>query len=272
MKQLLAVFIIFCFNSSLYAQHSLESIWQTDTALKAPESVRYEPNSKILYVSNIGEFDKEHTGSISKVGLDGKIVKKDWVTGLTATKGLGLYKNKMYAAEQSTVAVIDVDKATVTERITIEGSQMLNDVTVDSKGIVYVSDTKTGKVHRIENGKPSVYLKNLKDVNGLLAVGNDLYILADKKLQKADANKKLTLITEGIEGGADGIEMISNHEFIVTGWEGIVYYVKDDGSKQTLLDNREKKINSADLGYDPVSKTAYIPAMLNNSVIAYTFK
>ena len=272
MKQLLALLIILCFNYSLLAQHSLESLWQTDTALKAPESVRYDASSKVLYVSNIGEFDKDHTGSISKVGLDGKIIKKDWVTGLTATKGLGLYKNKMYAAETSTVAVIDVNKATVTERITIEGSEMLNDVTVDSKGIVYVSDTKKGKVHRIENGKPSVYLENLKDVNGLLAVGNDLYILADQKLQKADANKKLTVITDGIEGGADGIEMISNHEFIITGWEGIIYYVKDDGSKQTLLDTRAKKVNSADIGYDPVSKTVYVPAMLSNSVIAYTFK
>jgi hypothetical protein len=272
MKRLFVVLTILCYNSSLMAQHSLERLWQTDTILKAPESVLYEPKSKILYVSNIGEFEKDGTGFISKLGLDGKIIKKDWVTGLTATKGLGIYNNIIYAAENSTVAIIDVSKATVSERISIAGSQMLNDVTVDTKGIVYVSDSKTGKVHRIENGKPSVYLENLKGINGLLAVGTDLYILADKKFQKADANKKLTLITEGIEGGADGIEMINAHEFILTGWEGIIYHVKDDGSKQTLLDTREKKINAADLGYDPASKTVYIPVMLKNLVMAYTFK
>lgn len=272
MKHLLAALIAFCISSSLFAQHSLGSLWQTDTTLLSPESVLYDPASKILFVSNIGVWGKDGTGSISKVGLDGKILNKDWVTGLSGTKGLGLYNNKLYAAEQTTVAIIDVNKSAVAERITIEGSEMLNDVTIDSKGIVYVSDTKTGKIHRIENGKPSVYMENLKDVNGLLAVGNDLYILTDKKLQKADASKKLTTITEGIDGGADGIAMISDNEFILTGWEGIVYYVKDDGSKQILLDTRDKKINSADLGYDPATKTVYIPAMLQNTVKAYTFK
>jgi hypothetical protein len=272
MKCLPVIITIFCFSSTLFAQHSLENTWKSDTIFKAPESVRYDANSKILYVSNIGAFDKEGTGSISKIAPDGKIIKKDWVTGLTATKGLGLYKNNLYAAEQTTVAVIDVSKEKIIQRITIAGSEMLNDVTVDSKGIVYVSDTKTGKIHKIENGKPSVYMENLKDVNGLLSVGSDLYILADGKLQKADANKKLKVITDGIEGGADGIEMVSDHEFIVTGWEGIIYYVKDDGSKQTLLDTRDKKINSADLGYDPVSKTLYIPVMMSNLVMAYTLK
>lgn len=272
MKKALAIPIIFCIYSNLSAQHSLEKKWQTDTALKAPESVKYDANANLLYVSNIGEFGKAGTGSISKVGLDGKIIKKDWVTGLTDTKGLGIYKNKLYAAENSTVAVIDIDKGTIIERITIDSAQMLNDVTIDSRGIVYVSDTKTAKVHKIENGKPSVYLENLKDANGLLAVNNDLYILADKKLQKADANKKLTIIADGLEGGADGIEMSGSNEFIVTGWEGIIYSVKSDGSKQTLLDTREKKINSADLGYDPVSKTLYIPEMMQNAVMAYTFK
>jgi len=272
MKQLLTALIIVCFTSSLLAQHSLENIWQTDTMLKNPESVRYDATAKLLYVTNIGVFDKDGTGSISKVGLDGKMISKDWITGLSAPKGIGVYKNKMYVAEQSTVAIIDMAKGSVSERIKIDGAEMLNDVTIDSKGIVYVSDTKKGKVHKIENGKPSLYLDNLKDVNGLLSVGSDLYILADQKLQKADASRKLTFITDGIEGGADGIEMVSDHEFIVTGWEGIVYCVKDDGSKQTLLDSREKKINTADLGYDPVTKTAYIPAMLNNKVFAFTFK
>lgn len=272
MKKSLFIFLSFCFTRILFAQHSLESKWQTDTLMKAPESVRYDLKAKMLYVSNIGEFGKEGTGSISKIGMDGKVITNNWVTGLSETKGLGLFNNLLYAAERSTVAVIDIDKGTVINRIPVEGAQMLNDVTVDAKGIVYVSDTKTGKVHRIEQGKASVYLENLKDANGLLAVGTDLYILADKKLQKADAAKKLTVITDGVEGGADGIEMISNNEFLVTGWEGIIYLVKMDGSKQTLLDTRQKKINSADLGYDPVSKTLFIPEMMQNKVVAYSLK
>ncbi len=89
-------------------------------------------------------------GFISQIGLDGKTIKRDWVTGLTAPKGLGLYKNLLYAAEPTTVAVIDVNKAAIIQRIPVEGAQLLNDITVDSKGIVYVSDTKTNKVHELK--------------------------------------------------------------------------------------------------------------------------
>lgn len=259
-------------TASLSAQHSLEKLWETDTTLSRPESVLFDASSKTLYVSNIGDMEKEGKGSISKIGLDGKIIKRDWVKGLTAPKGLGLYKNQLYAAETKAVAVIDINTASVVKRIPVEESEMLNDITIDSKGIVYVSDTRKNKVHRIENGKASVYLENMNSANGLLAKGNTLYILTGTSIQKADANKNLTTLSDGIEGGADGIEMFDDHQFIVTGWAGVIYLVKDDGTKQVLSDTRDKKINSADLGYDPVSKILYIPEMSSNCVAAYKLK
>jgi hypothetical protein len=257
---------------NLMAQHSLERLWATDTVFAKPESVLFDANSRTLFVSNIGDSEKEGSGSISKVGLDGKVIKRDWVKDLTAPKGLGLYKNLLYVAEHKTVAVIDVNTASVVKRITVDGAEMLNDVTIDANGIVYVSDSRKNIVHKIENGKASVYLENMNGVNGLLAKGKNLYILTGTSLQKADENKKLTKLADGIEGGADGIEMIKEHEFIVTGWAGVIYYVKEDGSKQTLSDTRDKKINSADLGFDPNSKTIYIPEMLQNRVAAYKLK
>jgi sugar lactone lactonase YvrE len=264
------LFVIAILNApNLLAQHSLEKLWVTDTTLRRPESVLFDASSKTLYVSNIGDIEKEGDGSISKISPDGKIINQNWVTGLTAPKGLGLFKNLLYAAEQTTVAVIDVSKASVVQHIPVEGAQMLNDISIDPKGIVYVSDTRKNRVYRIENGKASVYLENMNSANGLLATGTTLYILTGTSVQKADENKNLTTLTDGIEGGADGIEMINHHEFIVTGWAGVIYFVKDNGTKQVLLDTRDKKINSADLGYDPISRTVYIPEMTSNCVAAY---
>lgn len=273
MKKILSLLVVVLFSCSAFAQHILEKIWITDsTELKNPESVLYDGKAKILYVSNIGEFGKDGVGFISKVGLDGKIIKTDWVTGLTGTKGIGMSKNLLYAAENLAVAVIDINTGKIERRIPIDGAQMLNDITIDSKGIVYVSDSKTGKVHRIENNKPSVYLENLNGINGLLAVGKDLYILNDGGFRKADADKKVTLLVDGIEGGADGIEMVTKNEFLLTGWEGTIYYVKADGSKQLLSDTRAQKINAADLGYDAAGKILYIPRMKSHCVVAYKLK
>jgi hypothetical protein len=149
---------------------------------------------------------------------------------------------------------------------------MLNDIAISSKGVIFVSDSKTNKVHRIENEKPSIYLENMMGANGLYVSGNSLYILTGNTLQKADANKKLTTVADGIEGGGDGIEMINDHEFIVTGWAGMIYDVKDDGSKLVLSDTRKDGINAADLGLDQATRTIYVPAMKKNKVIAYKLK
>ncbi len=271
MKKLLTIAVMLL-TQHLYAQHTLQKVWETDSTLYTPESVHYDAASKILYVSNIGDAQKPGTGFISKVGPDGSIIQNRWVTGLTAIKGLGLYKNLLYAAEPAAVAVIDVNTATLVKRIPIEGAKLLNDITIDAQGVVYVSDTQTNKVHRIENGTATVYLENMNRANGLLAVGSDLYILTNDRLQKADAGKNLTTVVQGLESGADGIEMVKPGEFVVTCWSGIIYDVKTDGSKQLLLDTRSQKMNTADLGFNPAANVVYIPTFFKNKVVAYRLK
>lgn len=268
MKKLLFAIGILIFANAI-GQPSLEKIWESDSSLRTPESVLYHEASKTMYVSNIGDFQTENSGFISKMNAEGKIINTAWVTGLTAAKGLGLHNNLLYVAEQNTVAVIDIRAGKILRRIAIEDAQMLNDITIDAEGIVYVSDTREGKIHRIDEGTPSVFLKDLKSPNGLLSVGEELYILADGKLMKADKNKSLSVLAEGMEGGVDGIEMVREHEFLVSGWQGLLYYVKSDGSKLVLLDTRDKKINTADIGYDAINKIVYVPTFGNNRVVAY---
>jgi sugar lactone lactonase YvrE len=146
--------------------------------------VLYDPISNSLYVSSMG------AGSIVRFSTDGKLIKNDWITGLTSNKGSAIFKGLLYTAETSSVAVRDVAKASVIKHIQVEGSQMLNDLAVDSKGIIYVSDSRGAKVYRIEGDKPVVYLENLQGVNGLLPVNTDLYILTSTSVVKADKNKK----------------------------------------------------------------------------------
>jgi DNA-binding beta-propeller fold protein YncE len=273
MKTLLSALALL-FTSTLYGQHSLELLWQTDSLLKVPESVIYDAGNKILYVSNVNgsPMDKDGNGSIGKIGLDGKIISAEWVTGLNAPKGLGLYKNLLYAADLSEVAVIDINKAAVIQHIPVEGAMMLNDLTIDPKGTIYVSDSRGNKVFRIENGKSALFLDNMKGVNGVLAVGNDLYLLTSGTLQKADSSKKLTKVAEGLESSTDGIEMVKKDEFVVSSWNGVVYYVKADGSKETMLDTRSKKINTADIGFNQKENIIYVPTFSKNSVCAYRLK
>ena len=122
MKKLLLPGIVVLVSSTLFAQHSLEKVWQTDSlTLRNPESVLYDPISNSLYVSSMG------AGTIVRSGVDGKVIRNDWVTGLTSNKGSALFHGLLYTAEISAVAVIDVHKAVIIKSIPIEGAQMLND-------------------------------------------------------------------------------------------------------------------------------------------------
>ncbi|MDP4247847.1 MAG: ATP/GTP-binding protein, partial [Bacteroidota bacterium] len=168
--------------------------------------------------------------------------------------------------------VIDIKAGKIVRRIPVPGAVFLNDISVDSKGVVYVSDTRTAKVHRIEGGKVSTWLEGITGANGVLCVGRDLYVLGNGALWKAGPDGKAVKIADGMDASTDGIERVKDNEFIVSCWAGAIYYVKGDGSKQIMLDTRPEKINSADIGYDPVHRVVYVPTFFKNSIAAYSLK
>jgi len=267
MKQLFLSAIAMLAASTLFAQHSLEKIWESDSVtIKNPESVLYDATSNSLYVSSMG------SGSVVRLDLDGKVMKKDVVTGLTSNKGSAFYKGLFYTAETNGIAVVDVEKGVIVKRIPVEGSVMLNDLAIDAKGIVYVTDTRTGKVYRIEGDKPSLYLENMPGANGLLTVNTDVYLVTGNSFFKIDADKVVTKIAEGFENGLDGIVMIADNEFILSNYQGILWCVKADGTKQLLLDTRANRIMSNDISYNSKTKTLYAPSFSTNRIIAYKVK
>ncbi len=268
------LFVMLLNNRAHAQEHRLVKQWQTDSVLKTPESVLFDGTNHILYFSNIDgdPGKKDGKGSIGKLGTDGKIISIEWVKGLNAPKGLGRHGNTLYVADMDEVVVIDIGKAAIVNHIPVSGAQFLNDITVDANGVIYVSDTKTGNVHRIENGKVSTWLTGINGVNGLLAVGDDLYILGNGILWKATKDKKKQKIADGMDASTDGIEQVRENEFLVSCWNGIIYYVKADGSKQPLLDTRTSKINTADIGYNPAARFVYVPTFFKNSVAAYQLK
>jgi len=187
---------------------------------------------------------------------------------LNGPKGLGMFGNRIYAADISEVVVVDVKNGKVEKKIPIAGANGLNDITVDSKGIVYVSDSRKARIWRIENDQPVLYLDNVKGVNGLKAINDYLLIGAGKNFIKADKNKTITQLAE-IPQSIDGIEPVGNGDYIVTAWAGYIFYVYADGRTEPLLDTHLEKKNTADIGYDSVKKILFVPEFNGKRVAAY---
>lgn len=256
------------------AQPKLEQLWQTPD-LPTPESVLYVLDDEpYLFVSLIdGQGDAvDGKGGIAKLSMDGEVIERDWLTGLNAPKGMAIYENRLYVANITEVVVIDIKKRAVIKKIPIADSVFLNDVTINSSGIVFVSDTRTNKIHRIENDQPSLYLENMASANGLKVYGSNLIVGAGKELLLIGADKKPLTLATGFAEGIDGIEMAARAEFIVSCWPGLVYYVHSNGKLSLLIDSRADKINTADIGFDPNTKRVFIPNFFKNSVTAYQLK
>ncbi len=274
MRTLLALVAVItsCATFQAQAQHKLTPTWMASD-LPTPESVLFvaDKKSPYLFVSLIDGDGAaaDGKGGIARLAPDGEVIEKDWITGLNAPKGMGIAHNNLYVADLTEVVVIDIKKQRIIKKIPIAGAVFLNDVTVNSSGIVFVSDTRTNKIHRIEKDEPSLYLENVSNANGLKAIGSSLVVGAGSELILFGPDKKPLILAKGFAQGIDGIEMIQRGEFIVSCWPGLIYYVYADGKIQLLVDSQAGKINTADIGFDPATQTLFVPNFFKNTVTAY---
>jgi len=273
MKKIMTSLAFVCFSLvSINAQKAtVQKLWATDTILKVPESVLVDDKENCLWVSNIdgAANGKDGKGSISKLSKTGTPINLDWITGLNAPKGMAKYKQELYVADLTELIVIDIKKGVIKNKIKVEGSVFLNDVTVNKNGAVFVSDSRTGKVHRYENNMVTIEVENLQGPNGLLSIDDQLLILDRGSLLSLAPGGTISKIMDGMDPSTDGIEKVAPNQYIISCWNGIVYFVEAGAQKITLFDTRSEKINSADIGYDAKNKIIYVPTFLKNSVVAY---
>src|SRR4051794_7775971 len=276
----------------------VNKLWETPTNLKNPESVAYASKQNILFVSNInGEPDKkDQKGFISKVSpSNGSIIELNWITGLNAPKGIAISNNnsKLYVSDITDLVEIDIANGKIIKRFNAPGSVFLNDVVSDNQGNIYVSDTITNTIYRIDtnvkdNNTPSLqaWLQSpqLNGPNGL-HVDNNKYRLIVASLgdmSKPGAGIKVvdlknkTISSLGKEGttspfgGLDGIESdaTKTHYYVTDNHAGKVYTVNADGTGYgTLIDLHTQ--GAADLGFIPSQSTIIIPLMQDNKLVAY---
>ena len=270
MKLILSFLVLVAFN--LNAQvHKLEKIWETDSVIAVPESVL--PAKDLLYITLIdgAGWTADGKGGVGKLTHNGKIIDTVWITGLNAPKGMGIVGSRLYVADMTEVIIIDIQNGKIEKMMKIDSAKGLNDITATDKGIVYVSDTRGNKIWRLQNDIAELYLDSVVGVNGLKAIGDDLYIGWGKSFVKANSQKQTTKISEVLQQ-IDGIEPVGNGDFILTAWIGYIWYVYADGRVETLLETHSQKKNTADIGYDQQKRILYVPTFNAKTIVAYNLK
>ena len=252
----------------------LEQVWATEPVLKTPESVLYHPESKILYVSNINGVpsEKDGNGFISKLTLDGAVEELEWAKGLNAPKGMAISSSSLFVTDIDELVEINLETGEIVGRYPVEGATFLNDATVDNEGVVYFSGSESGKIFRLNNKQVEVFMDSaVAGVNGLLFNSGKLLALVngDQTIKEIDIASLSIDSLARFTGHGDGIVIANDSSFLISNWEGQVFYWTREREPALALDTKEEEINSADIEYIPDENLLLVPTFFDDRVVAY---
>lgn len=259
-------------NSSVFLQHTTENLSHCESAV-------YDAHLGRIYASMIGER-KPGDGGIATIGLDGKIIDHNFITGLEDPKGIAITKDKLYVSDVTVLVEADRTTGAILKRHTLEGIAFLNDVSVAQDGSIYVSDTRNSEIYKLDTeGIFSLWLKDIRldNPNGLLIIKNTLYVASWGATEEGGAvstidmnTKKITPLTKKL-GNLDGIRPYDETHLIISDWRtGNIHLVNlRNGSTHKIL---TVGISVGDIAFLQDTKTLLAPMNKQSSLLQYTIK
>jgi glucose/arabinose dehydrogenase/sugar lactone lactonase YvrE len=267
-------------------------IGEVGTGLARPESVRWDPDQRVWFVSNInGAQEKDDNGFISRVGADGRLQNLRFISG--GTSGVVLHGPKGMTIAGDTLWVTDLDAVrgfhrrtgAVLAGIDLQplGALFLNDVTIGPDGALYVTDTgvrfdtagtrlHTGpdRVFRISGGEATVALEGeiLAEPNGITYDRKGARFLlapiAGERVifQWAGPGSEPIAIASG-PGRYDGIEALPDGRILVSAWNDSTLSEVVDGHLRPVVRGVPAV---ADIGVDPEAGIVALPLLRDDRV------
>src|SRR3990172_9898570 len=125
---------------------------QTVTGFAFPESVAYDPQAKVLYVSEFGSAlkpaEKDGKGRISRVSLEGKVLEERFLPTageiLNKPKGIWVQGNRLWVTDIDVVWVFDLTTRRG-RKLELPGVKFANDPTVTSN-VLFISDNRADQL------------------------------------------------------------------------------------------------------------------------------
>ena len=295
-KNLVIIFSITFFFFNTAKTKDLEIAWETDAKFELPESVIYDSKNEVLYVSNIVNhpFKKDSSGYISKISLEGEILELKWVDSLNAPKGLTIVpaskpeeSDKLFIADIDELVEVDLSTGKITAKYKGVGAVCFNDVTHDKYGNVYVGDTYTDSIYRLNQfsqlplwlNSPNLAPNGIHIENDNMIVGSwgslmegwgtpikagnlKLIDLTSKKVRNLGPDKSI--------GNLDGVEADGNGSFYVTDWSsGNVLRITKNGRTEVL-----KTLGKGAADHEVIidKNLILVPVMTEGKVVALKIK
>lgn len=277
-KKLVFVFVSFlcfsAFSQEFFQDKSFVKVWETAGGLETPESALFDEVSGKIYVSNIAGrgWDTDSVGFISILNTKGEIEKIHWVNGLSAPKGMAIYKNSLFVADIDRLVKIDIASGKIVRNYHNLCAVTLNDVAADVDGTIYVTDSNNKRILCLKNDSLKLFIESdeLLRINGILVEGNHLLCGSyDSKMMSVHkVTKEITILRSDV-GYIDGFIKIGKHKYLVSNFKGMISEIDLNAEPRKLLDTSSLKVHAADLGYISKHQLVLVPTFNFNKLVAY---
>ena len=253
--------------------------------LHQPESVRYDSDKDVFYISNMVGFgsDKDANGYIVEVSAgnlaNSRVFAENGKAGvvLDAPKGMAIHGDTLWVCDIDVMRGISRTSGRAIANIDLRpyGAVLLNDVAIGGDGAMYITDTgilmtPKGVIHKggdrvftVRDGKVSVFA-----AGGVLGQPNG--ITWDKEKKKIVVvsfdpfQSEMYTVSEGGQrtrlaagtGKFDGVEAVGNGKYMVASWNDSSVRLLGNGANHRIANN---VIQPADIGFDTRRNRLAIP-------------
>ncbi len=250
----------------------------------APESAHWDATNNVWYVSSLGQppdngVTPDAPAYISRISRDGTVIDERWVEMNGDFYGMDSLNGTLYVSHATDLLEVNIATG-ATNIVNVPGAIFLNDVAV-GEGFVYLSDTIGNRIYRYTPGGTVETFSDdslLVAPNGLLVDGATVLVgtlgsfppdpSAMGGIYMLDAGGKATRLGT-VSGFFDGFTKAGD-QYLVSDFGGSVYLIDADDGQETLVANftmaPHDLMATADIGYEPTTRTVMVPDLLGSTV------
>ncbi|MEF3694157.1 MAG: SMP-30/gluconolactonase/LRE family protein [Candidatus Cloacimonadota bacterium] len=240
---------------------------QGKARLKGPESIAFDITNNRFLISNtkgktILSMDEE--GKLS-------VFFKD---GLVAPKGIAISPPYLYIADQKQVITVDIPTASILTTLPIEGAKNLNDIALDDKGFLYVTDTEANAVFVVNVPESSVRKltdPNLEAPNGIAFDRPRKQMLIVSTIEKSPImminteTLEFGIFTNSVYNQLDGIAIDDKGRIYFGSWDtNAIYLIPQEQNRFEVFKNELR--SPADFYYHQPTQELLVPLWEKNRI------